>query len=149
MIIYLPVAHGNGCSVILHTGSDTARLKTHNSRARARPLGVHRALYAKFRVGVWVRVNISKTNVSVKGWAMDGRGERDSPKEAQSNAEMLLALLSHSEELRKGNISHETHKIISIRSHVVLFMWHTWACWCDLHGVIYMLDIGVFRYKGL
>lgn len=36
---------------------------------------------------------------------MDGSGE--SPKEAAGNAEMLLALLSHSEELRKGNRSAE------------------------------------------
>lgn len=34
---------------------------------------------------------------------MDGHGERNSPKEAPNNAEMLLALLAHSEELRKGN----------------------------------------------
>lgn len=37
---------------------------------------------------------------------MDGSGE--SPKEAAGNAEMLLALLSHSEELRKGNRSTES-----------------------------------------
>lgn len=34
---------------------------------------------------------------------MDGHGDRNTPKEAQNNREMLLALLSHSEELRKGN----------------------------------------------
>lgn len=34
---------------------------------------------------------------------MDGQAERNSPKDAQTNAQMLLALLSHSEELRKGN----------------------------------------------
>lgn len=34
---------------------------------------------------------------------MDAHAERNSPKEARSKAQMLLALLSHSEELQKGN----------------------------------------------
>lgn len=40
---------------------------------------------------------------------MDGHGERSSPKEAPNNAEMLLALLSHSEELRKGKRDSDLH----------------------------------------
>lgn len=34
---------------------------------------------------------------------MDGHAELNSPKEAPNNAEMLFALLAHSEELQKGN----------------------------------------------
>lgn len=34
---------------------------------------------------------------------MDAHAERNSPKDAHAKAQMLLALLSHGEELRKGN----------------------------------------------
>lgn len=43
---------------------------------------------------------------------MDGHGERNSPKEAPNNTEMLLAFLSHSEELRKGNRKPKQNKFI-------------------------------------
>lgn len=43
---------------------------------------------------------------------MDGNAERDSPKETQNNAEMLLDVLSHSE-LRKGNKAKYYRNIIS------------------------------------
>lgn len=52
---------------------------------------------------------------------MDGHGERNSPKEAQNNAEMLLALLSHSEELRKGNSSIQD-RVYSSFEHYIIHM---------------------------
>lgn len=39
---------------------------------------------------------------------MDGHSERNSPKDAANNTEMLFALLTQSEELRKG-IVHPGH----------------------------------------
>ncbi|MEQ2209840.1 LIM/homeobox protein Lhx3 [Xenoophorus captivus] len=43
---------------------------------------------------------------------MEGHGERNCPKEAPSNTEMLLALLSHSETLRKGCNQHIVDRFI-------------------------------------
>lgn len=117
MVICHPVARETrpDCSTAEHKGKHTQTLvlfpfRLHNIRQ-----------HAPFLIDLFVYLRSCEPKPS----SMDGRAERNSPKQA----ELLLALLSRSEEPRKGNL--KTQKMSSFRCIFYMICVRTrshWSC---------------------